>query len=132
MTLKTNEADIRALIERWATAVRAKDMEGALADHTEDIVMFDVPVPLQSKGIKEYEKTWDLFFANSPGGRDSFNIDELRITAGDTVAFAHGLLRIGGSKAPVGRLTMGLRKEAGRWVIAHEHHSYPQELETEE
>ena len=23
------------------------------------------------------------------------------------------------------RLTIGLRKEDGRWVVAHEHHSYP-------
>ena len=23
------------------------------------------------------------------------------------------------------RLTVGLRKEAGRWVVAHEHHSFP-------
>ncbi len=23
------------------------------------------------------------------------------------------------------RLTIGLRKEEGRWVVAHEHHSFP-------
>jgi ketosteroid isomerase-like protein len=23
------------------------------------------------------------------------------------------------------RLTVGLRKEGGRWVVAHEHHSFP-------
>jgi len=23
------------------------------------------------------------------------------------------------------RLTLGLRKEHGRWVVAHEHHSFP-------
>ena len=23
------------------------------------------------------------------------------------------------------RLTLGLRKEQGRWVVAHEHHSFP-------
>jgi ketosteroid isomerase-like protein len=23
------------------------------------------------------------------------------------------------------RLTIGLRKERGRWVVAHEHHSFP-------
>jgi ketosteroid isomerase-like protein len=25
------------------------------------------------------------------------------------------------------RLTLGLRKERGRWVVAHEHHSFPLE-----
>src|SRR5688500_11530842 len=105
MAKHSDEAQIRSLVGNWAKAVRAKDMQGALAHHTADIVMFDVPMPLQSKGMKAYQKTWDLFFDSSRGGRGSFSIDELRITAGDTVAFAHGLLRIGGSKSPVGRLT---------------------------
>jgi ketosteroid isomerase-like protein len=25
------------------------------------------------------------------------------------------------------RLTLGLRRERGRWVVAHEHHSFPLE-----
>jgi uncharacterized protein (TIGR02246 family) len=123
----TNEAAVRRLVENWAKAVRAKDMDGALAHHTDDIVMFDVPVPLQSRGMEEYRKTWDLFFANTPGGPRSFDVTELQITAGDTVAFCHAILKIFDSNA---RLTIGLRKEKGRWLIAHEHHSYPLELES--
>ena len=128
---ETNEAQIRQLIENWARAVRAGDMENILAHHIDDIVMFDVPPPLQSKGIAAYKKTWDLFFKYSPGGQGSFNIVELKIIAGDTVAFAHGLLRIGGEKNPSCRLTIGLHKVRGKWLIAHEHHSAPIELEQE-
>ena len=130
MPRNSNEAQIRKLIEDWAKAVRVKDVDGALANHTDDIVMFDVPMPLQSKGIKQYKKTWELFFDHSPGGPGSFDVAELQITASDTVAFAHGLLRIGGSKNPVGRLSIGLRKEDGEWCIAHEHHSYPIEFKS--
>ena len=36
---------VRALIERWAEAVQAGDLETVLADHAHDIVMFDVPRP---------------------------------------------------------------------------------------
>jgi hypothetical protein len=54
--------------------------------------------------------SWDLFFKYSPKGERSFNIVDLKITVGDTVAFAHGLLRIGGEKNPSCRLTIGLRK----------------------
>lgn len=57
-----NESQIRALVERWAKAVRAKDMDSVFANHTADIVMFDVPLPLQSRGIEEYKKAWELFF----------------------------------------------------------------------
>jgi uncharacterized protein (TIGR02246 family) len=123
MAPSADEKQIRTLLETWAKAVRAKDMDGALAHHTDDIVMFDVP--MQAKGTEEYKKTWELFFANSPGGPGAFDITELQITAGETVAFAHAILRIFNSSA---RLTIGLRKEGGQWLIAHEHHSYPIEL----
>jgi uncharacterized protein (TIGR02246 family) len=123
MPRNTDEAQIRTLVNNWAKAVRAKDMDGALARHTDDIVMFDVPMPLQSRGMKAYRKTWELFFAHIQGGP---NVTELQITAGDSVAFCHAILGIFDSK---GRLTIGLRKENGQWLIAHEHHSYPMEPE---
>ena len=118
----TNEGRIRELVEDWAKAVRAQDMNGAIAHHSSDIVMFDVPEPLQSIGIDAYRQTWELFFANSPGGPGSFEVTELQITAGEQVAWCHALLRVQESTA---RLTMGLRNEDGQWIIAHEHHSYP-------
>jgi ketosteroid isomerase-like protein len=112
-------------VENWAKAVRAKDMDAVLIHHTADIVMFDVPMPLQATGMEEYKKTWELFFANSPGGPGSFDVTEMQITASETVAYVYAILRILDSHA---RLTMGMRKEAGQWLIAHEHHSYPLEL----
>jgi ketosteroid isomerase-like protein len=57
----TAESQIKAVIEAWALAVREHDLTGILAHHEQDIVMFDVPQPLQSRGIEEYRKTWDLF-----------------------------------------------------------------------
>ena len=126
MTRSSDETHIRALVENWANAVRAKDMDGALAHHTDDIVMFDVPMPLQSNGLEEYKKTWELFFDRSPGGPGSFDVTELRITSSETVAYCHALVNIFDSKV---RLTIGLRKENGYWLIAHEHHSYPVESE---
>ena len=57
---ETAETQIKALIEAWADAVRRHDLSGILAHHDQDIVMFDVPPPLQSRGLDEYKKTWDL------------------------------------------------------------------------
>ena len=125
MAQETNEAEIRSLVANWAKAARSKDMEGVLAHHTDDIVMFDVPMPLQSRGMDEYRSTWDLFFANSPGGPGSFEVTELQVTADDSVAYCHAILNVMDSR---GRLTIGLRKENGQWLIAHEHHSYPMQL----
>lgn len=129
----TAESQIRTLIEAWADAVRRHDYPGILAHHDEDIVMFDVPPPLQSRGMDAYRKTWDLFFkCHEPS--QAFDIEELAITAGDDVAFAVAIMRCGSATAseppaPGGgflfRLTIGLRKIAGDWRITHEHHSVP-------
>lgn len=99
MPRKSNERQIRKLVEDWANAVRTKDMEGALANHADDILMFDLPMPLQSQGMKEYEKTWELFFDHSPGGSGSFDVTELRIVASEAVAYCHALVNIFDSKA---------------------------------
>jgi ketosteroid isomerase-like protein len=54
------------------------------------------------------------------------------VTAGDEVAFAWALLRCGTpeelAESPETRLrlTLGLRREGGRWVVTHEHHSFAQ------
>ncbi len=45
-----DEKYISALIERWAKAVHAGDLDGVLADHASDIVMFDVPHPTREFG----------------------------------------------------------------------------------
>jgi ketosteroid isomerase-like protein len=122
MTDISNEHQIRRLVENWGAAVRAKDLEGAVAHHTDDVVMFDVPLPLQSRCVEEDRKTWELFSANNRGGPGSFEVTDLHIAASDTIAYCHALLKIVDSTA---RLTMGLLKEGGQWLVAHEHHSYP-------
>lgn len=127
MPARHDETVIRALIDDWQDAICSGDLDRVTADHADDIVMFDVPEPMQERGIDAYRRTWQLFFAHNPAGPERFRIDELRIAASDRVAFAHGLLTIGGGDAHC-RLTIGLRKTNGRWQIAHEHHSMPLRL----
>ena len=93
--------------------------------------MFDVPPPDDGvRGIDAYRETWPSFFVWQARGA-SFEILELEVTAGEGVAFAHALLRCGMpdelAERPERRLrlTIGLRKEQGRWVVAHEYHSFP-------
>jgi uncharacterized protein (TIGR02246 family) len=125
------KTEIRNLIEGWARAVRAKDIEGVLAHHAEDMVMFDVPPPVIVKGLDAYRKTWPEFFQWQRQADGSFDIVSLDITAGEEVAFAMAVLSCGSKEelkkdnTPRLRLTVGLRKEEGRWQIAHEHHSFP-------
>jgi uncharacterized protein (TIGR02246 family) len=125
-----NEAQIRTLIERWAAAVHAGDMDTVLADHADDIVMFDVPPPYDGvRGIDAYRETWPPFFEWQARGA-TFDIVSLEVTAGEDVAFAYALLRCGTPEEHEAnpdnrlRLTIGLRREGGRWIVAHEHHSF--------
>ena len=126
----TDEAAIRTLVENWAGAVRARDLDGILANHSADMLMFDVPPPLESKGIEAYRKTWDLFFSWSDDPV-VFEFNSMDITAGDDVAFVTALMRCSGTEkngekiALEFRLTIGLRKVGGQWTITHEHHSIP-------
>jgi ketosteroid isomerase-like protein len=123
-------SQIRYLVERWALAVRSRDLTSVIADHADDIVMFDVPPPEDGvRGIDAYRASWLPFFDWLASG-GSFDIVELDVTVGETVGYAYALLRCATADELAAhpddrlRLSIGLRKEGGRWVVAHEHHSY--------
>ena len=93
--------------------------------------MFDVPPPDEGvRGLDAYRQTWPPFFEWQRSGA-SFEIVSLDVTAGPGVAYAWALLRCGREERLPRepgvrlRLTVGLRREDGRWVVAHEHHSFP-------
>jgi len=126
-----DQDQIRTLIEQWAAAVHRGDLDGVLAYHSADIVMFDVPPPYEGvRGIAAYRESWPPFFGWQASGA-VFEIVSLDITAGDDIAFAYALLRCdtpdGLARNPENRLrlTLGLRKQDGQWVVTHEHHSFP-------
>ena len=125
-----DEAQIRALIERWARAVREENRAAIRMDHDSDILMFDVPPPFLSRGLDAYMATWETFFSmvEKPV---TFHFHDVQITCGPEVAFATAIGSCvdidpsGKREALEFRLTMGLRKIAGAWRVMHEHHSLP-------
>ena len=126
-----DERIIRELIEGWAAAVRRQDLNGILAHHAADIVMFDVPPPVVLRGLDAYRESWVPFFEAFSGG-GTFEIADLEITSSDSVAFATVLLHCETGptdpekSGPQLRLTVGLRKTNVSWIVVHEHHSFPQ------
>jgi len=122
---------IRALIGAWAIAVHDGGLAAGLAGHAPDIVMFDVPPANQGvRGTGAYRDTWPPFFEWQASGA-VFEIESLVVTAGTEGAFAYALLCCGtatGLARDPGRrlrLTLGLRKTGARWIVTHEHHSFP-------
>jgi ketosteroid isomerase-like protein len=100
--------------------------------HEPDMVMFDLPPPLQCRGSRRTNGLGTCFSAITRPGT-AFDIQELAVTAGQDVAFAVAIMRCdpNSSSNPADkdgflfRLTVGLRKVDADWRIAHEHHSIP-------
>ena len=89
-----NEPDIRTLITEWARAVQEEDLDGTLAHHSDDIVMFDVPGPEQGRrGLDDYTASWYPFFEWVRTGA-RFEITELHVEHGDDHGFALSLIHI--------------------------------------
>ena len=127
--ITTDESQIRDLIENWARAVRSRNIEAILKQHAPEILLFDVPPPVQSKGIDAYRRSWDVFYRWF-GDAGIFELNELKVTAGSDIAFCTGLIRCAGSASGKSeeltvRLTVCYQKIDGQWIVVHEHHSEP-------
>lgn len=125
-----NPAPIRKIIESWACAVQTRDIEGVLRHHAADLLMFDVVGALRVQGIDAYRATWTEEFFPWHGGTGHFELSGLKISAGAEVAFATALIECAGTEkgrrvAFTLRLTLGLEKRGGQWLVVHEHHSEP-------
>jgi PhnB protein len=122
------EARIRALIDDWSRAMRAKDVDGVMAHHAPDGVVFDLAPPLTStgadaEGLRAWFDTWQ--------GPIGYEIRDLNITAADVAAFCHSLYRLSGTKSDGEKVdvwfrqTLCFRNLGGEWRIAHQHESVP-------
>ena len=54
-------AEVTALLRRGERAVQAGEMNGILAPHIENAVMFEAPEPPQSLGPTACRRTWESF-----------------------------------------------------------------------
>jgi uncharacterized protein (TIGR02246 family) len=127
---KNDDMQIRALIDDWAKALRAKNVDAVMSAYAPDFLAFDLPPPLQVRGPGEHRKGFEAWFPTFDGPI-GFEMRELRLTSGDDVAFSHSLNRISGQRTSGEttdiwvRATVGFRKTAGRWLVVHEHVSVP-------
>lgn len=128
-----DEAEIRRLIDGWLEAVRAKDVNAAMAPYARDALSFDLAPPLQYRGAAASRKSLEEWFPTFRGPV-GYEIRDLTITAGAEVAFSHSLNRIRGSRTDETetdvwvRATVCFRKIGGKWAITHEHVSVPFEM----
>lgn len=121
---------IRALIEDWARAARAKDVRGLLAHHATDLVVFDCHSALQIEGLDAFRQHVAACFAEMPGPM-IMEVRDLHITVGADLAFCRYLVRCGTRGADDEehacclRVTLCLGRRNGAWTALHVHCSAP-------
>lgn len=122
---------IRALLDERVEALRVKDARRAVATLAPDVVAFELAPPLalgpqQARdvaGLEAWLAAWD--------GPVGIEMRDLHSVADGEVAWCHSLNRLSGTLAGGRavdmwmRSTLGLRKTAGAWAIAHGHTSVP-------
>ena len=132
-----DEAQIRALADRFAAAVNAKDLDAIMKVYVGDdsLFVFDVTPPREYVGAAAYRKDWEEFLKGFDGN-PKFEISNLAITVSGDLAFSHSIQRVSG-KDPKGqpvdvtvRVTDAYRKINGNWLTVHEHVSVPVDFET--
>jgi uncharacterized protein (TIGR02246 family) len=130
-----DKAEIRALIDGFVKAIRAKDVNGVMSVFAPDVVSFDLGPPLQHGGGEAFATRWQELFTSYQGPID-YEVHDLSVMAGDDVAFTHSLNRIGGTTRSGQRTDRWLRWTAcyrkidGRWLIVHEQVSVPVDVKS--
>lgn len=127
-----DEKAIRELNRRFGAAVRAKDISAIMALYVPDesLFVFDAIPPRQYVGAKAYRKDFEDFLALFPGPVE-IEISDLAVTTTRTLAYAHRIDswtltdKTGARVKMVFRVTDVYRKISSKWLVVHEHVSWP-------
>ena len=127
-----DEKAIRGLNQRFIAAVKAKDLNKIMSAYIPDetLFVFDAVPPRQYVGAKAYRKDFEEFLGMFPGPID-YTISDLSVTAAGTLGYSHRIdswtmTDKAGKRVPlVFRVTDVYRKIKGKWLIVHEHDSFP-------
>jgi len=123
--------DIRKVIEARYDRLAAGDADGMVAFYAPNAVLFTLAPPLGERTDHRNPgplRAWIATFTAPPRKA----VTQLEITAADDVAFATSIDSM--TATPLGsdesftlwhRVTLGLRRIEGQWLIVHEHESVP-------
>ena len=128
--LPGSDVEIRRVLENWAIATKTGRKDDVLSRHLPNVLIYDVLAPIKYESAAAYRASWGDWQPDTKG-EGIFQLEDLQITADQRVAFAHGMLRCGGTLAngksfeDLVRTTFCLTNENGSWMIAHQHFSKP-------
>jgi uncharacterized protein (TIGR02246 family) len=117
--------DAGAVIDRWATAFNANDLEAVLKLYAPDAIFLGTLSPAIAEGTEPIR----AYFARLPGSGNKVNIEERRrVVLGDGAVLETGfyeftLIRDGNPVPTPARFTIVVAKRGDEWLIAHHHSS---------
>jgi ketosteroid isomerase-like protein len=124
-----DELEIRALIEGIHRAHHEKNAAAIVAPYATDAAFFSLAPPLEHHGrsreeVQEWLDTWATPI--------DITLQDFAVNVSGDFAFAHGFLRMQGTKKGAERgadfwmrETVCLQRQDGAWRIVHEHTSVP-------
>ena len=131
-TESPDAAEIRALLDTRAAALRAKDAPAVLSHYAPETVKFDLAPPLRTAGPAALDKHGLEGWFATWWGPLGYELRGFKVVSGSDLAFCHGFVRISGTKVDDDqkvsvwvRQTVCLGKARGSWKIRHEHSSVP-------
>lgn len=121
------------MLEAYAAAVRAKDVDAFVGLYADDVRTFDLWSVWSYDGKDAFRGMVEEWFGSLGDDVVAVGYDEVRTQAGEDVAALSAFLTFRGLSAEGeelrsmnNRLTWVLRKDGdGAWKIAHEHTSAP-------
>jgi len=132
-----DEAAVNESLQHLVAAVNAKDINGIMAYYMPDesLLVYDALLPRQYVGAAAFRKDWEGFLAAYPGTVHAEVTDWKTETEGN-LGYGRGIFRtVGPDKdgKPLDltvRVTDVFRKINGKWLVVHEHVSWPVDLAT--
>jgi ketosteroid isomerase-like protein len=137
MALENNaqsEVDIRAILDDRLDALQERDARRFLKHYQIGFSTFELGPPLEYlNGDPTNTEGLEKWFASFEG-EVTYRMRDLRITANDSVGYAHSLYHIGGKKTDGAvvdmwsRQTVCFAKMGSEWKITHAHTSVPMDM----
>ena len=123
---------IPTLFDRYRDTVWSKDIEGFLSIYAPDFRGFDLWGDWEQPGLPALRQAVHDWFGGLAEDRDRVTFSDIQVTQDGNMAVASAFVRfaaISASGAELrgmdNRLTWGLRKVDGAWLVVHQHTSVP-------
>jgi len=128
-------AQIKKVEQHIADSAKARDLDAIMKNYPpgDTLIVFDVAPPRQYVGADAFRKDWQNFL-DTFSGPITYDLIDLNVVTEGKMGYARMVQHVAGTGKdgkPIDlnvRVTDVLQKTNGRWLIIHEHASFPVDL----